>query len=130
MSDTKENIKIDELKSWEEALENETWLNPLVNIFEREDEFVIDAFLPGVFKENLRIKFEEGYLVIMGRIDYESVMKHKYVLREMETGNYFRKFKIDGSIDEMKINAKLDNGILRITLPKNENSKEKIIDIK
>ena len=130
MSDTKENIKVSEIKNWEESLEKETWISPLVNIFDLEDEYLIEAYLPGVDKENLRIKFEDDFLILMGRIDYDYMMNRKSILQELEMGNYYRKFKVDKAIDENKINARLDAGILRIFLPRDEKSKPRAINIK
>jgi HSP20 family protein len=86
--------------------------------------------MPGVKKEDVKIKLEDGNLVIMGRIDYDETVNKKYVLQETVLGNYYRRFKISDSIDETKIDAKLENGILNIKLPKHERVKPKTIEIK
>lgn len=86
--------------------------------------------MPGVTKENIKIKLEEGHLILMGRINFEDAVNKKYVLKESETGNYYRRFRISDSIDESKIDAKLENGILNIKLPKHERVKPKTIEIK
>ena len=130
MNDKMEENETNILKSWDEALETEEWIPPSVDIFETDSEYILEAEMPGVQKDNLRIKYEEGFLVIMGRIDYDNVRNRRFILRESEKGNFYRKFKIADSIDEMKINAKLENGILQIALPKHERIKPRIIDIK
>ncbi|MGD8779778.1 MAG: Hsp20/alpha crystallin family protein [Ignavibacteria bacterium] len=118
------------LKSWEEALENELWINPVVDIFETEHEFYLLAQLPGVEKNNMKIKLEDGNLLIMGRINYEETLNRNYTLKESETGNYFRKFNLSDSIDSEKINANYENGLLTVKLPKKDKVKPKVIDIK
>lgn len=131
MAEVKEMQEVKTQKSWEEALENESWVAPLVDIYETDDEFFLNAYIPGVKKENLKIKLEDNHLVIMGRIDnYDEAVNRKYVLKETEIGNFYRRFKISDSIDESKINAKLENGVLEIRLPKHERVKPRTIEIK
>jgi len=130
MTDNKEVVTVQEEKSWEEALENESWVAPLVDIYETEDDFYLTAVMPGVGKKDVKIKMEEGNLILMGRINYNETVNRKYVLKESETGNYYRKFKISDSVDNSKIDASFENGILNIKLPKHEKIKPKNIEIK
>ena len=122
--------KIEQKKDvWEEALHNEAWISPLINIFENDDEFILETFMPGVTKDNLKIKYEDGSLVLMGRINYDEVINRKYVLREMEIGNYYRKLNLSDTIDESKIEAQFENGVLTLHLPKHERIKPRTINI-
>jgi len=130
MTEVKEQVEVTNKKSWDEALENESWIAPLVDIYETKDDYYLAAQMPGVKKEDVKIKLEEGNLVIMGRIDYEQNVNNKYVLKETEIGNYYRRFKISESVDETKIDAKLENGILNVKLPKHDRLKPKTIEIK
>lgn len=130
MSEVKEQVEVTNKKSWDEALEKESWIAPLVDIYETKDDYYLTAHMPGVKKEDVKIKLEEGNLVIMGRIDYEQNVNNKYVLKETEIGNYYRRFKISDSVDETKIDAKLENGILNVKLPKHDRLKPKTIEIK
>ncbi len=130
MSDTKEMVEVNQPKTWDEALEKEPWIAPLVDIYETSDDYFLEAAMPGVKKENIKIKLEEGHLVLMGRIDYDETINRKYVLHESETGNFYRRFKISDSVDESRIDAKLENGILNVKLPKHERIKPKTIEIK
>ena len=130
MTDNKEMVEIKDKKSWDEALENEPWVAPLVDIYETADEYYLTANIPGVSKENVKIKLEEGFLVIMGRVNVDEAKNRKYVLNEIEEGNYYRRFKISESIDEQKTDAKLENGVLTVKLPKHERVKPKSIEIK
>lgn len=137
MTDTKEMVRESvpmgeekNKRSWDEALEKESWIAPLIDIHETTDDFFLTAQMPGVKKEDVKIKLEEGNLVIMGRIDYDTYTDRKYILKETETGNFYRRFKIAESIDESRIDAKLENGILNVQLPKHERVKPKTIEIK
>jgi HSP20 family protein len=73
---------------------------------------------------------EEGSLLIFGEINYQQTLNRKYILKEKETGHYFRKFKISDSIDETKVSARFENGQLLVVLPKHERVKPRIINIK
>jgi HSP20 family molecular chaperone IbpA len=130
MSENKEVMQVTQKKSWEEALEKEAWLAPLADIYETQDDFFLVSQMPGVNKEDVKIKLEDGHLILMGRIDYDSASDRRYVLKETETGNFYRRFKISESIDEQKIDANMENGILKIRLPKHERVKPKTIAIK
>ncbi len=130
MAENKEMVKVEEKKSWEQALEKESWVAPLVDIYETDDDFYLLAYVPGVKKENVKIKLEDGSLVIMGRINYDEEISRNYILKETETGNYYRKFKISDTINESKIKAHLEDGILTVQLPKHERIKPKTIEIK
>lgn len=130
MSEVKEAVEVKQRTSWDDALESESWIAPLVDIYETKDDYFLSAQMPGVKKEDVKIKLEEGNLVIMGRIDYETTISYKYALKETETGNYYRRFKISDSVDESKVDAKLENGILSVKLPKQERVKPKTIEIK
>jgi HSP20 family protein len=130
MTDKKEMVDVKAKSSWDEALEKESWVSPLIDIYETTDDYFLSAQMPGVFKEDMKIKLEEGHLVIMGRVDYSESLNHKYIMKETETGNYYRRFKVSDGIDEQKIEASLDNGILNVKLPKHERVKPKTIEIK
>lgn len=130
MTEVKDKLEVTQKRSWDEALEKESWVAPLIDIYETEDDFYLNAYMPGVKKEDVRIKLEDGNLVIMGRIDYDETINKKYVLQETVLGNYYRRFKISDSIDETKIDAKLENGILNVKLPKHERVKPRTIEIK
>ena len=130
MTDKKEMVDVKTKRSWDEALEKESWVAPLIDIYETTDDYFLTAQMPGVSKEDMKIKLEEGHLVIMGRVNYSETYDRKYVMKETETGNFYRRFKISDSIDEQIIDATLENGILHVKLPKHDRVKPKTIEIK
>jgi len=129
MVENKEKIAVDSGKSWDESLEKESWVAPQADIYETADEYFLVANMPGSSKDNIKIKLEDGSLIIMGRINYDVVKKRKYVLKETEFGNYYRKFNIAESINENKIDATFENGQLIVKLPKHDRVKPKTIPI-
>ena len=92
---------------------------PAVDIFENSGSYFLIAEMPGVKKENARVKIESGSFQIMGRIESKPE-ESKGVLREIGYGNYYRKFRISDSIDEAGITATLESGRLTLALPKTE----------
>jgi HSP20 family protein len=130
MEDTKALTKVEDKRSWEEALEKESWVAPLVDIYETADDYHLVANMPGVSRQDVKIKIEEGDLVIMGRTNFLGELQHKFLMKEIDSSNYYRKFKISESIDEDKIDAKLENGRLYVHLPKVERVKPRTIEIK
>jgi HSP20 family protein len=67
----------------------------------------------------------------MGRLDrYDELKNMKYIVKETEFGNYYRKFNLTDSIDDTKIEAEMKNGVLTVVLPKHERIKPKTITIK
>lgn len=129
MTDEKAMIKVGEKSTWDEALENESWIAPKTNIFETNENYFLSTDLPGVSRENIKVELEKGSLIIMGRIDYDNVSTRKYVLQENEIGNFYRKFNLSESVDSNKIDARYENGQLVVTLPKHERVKPKTIEI-
>lgn len=130
MNDINEVTKVEEKISWDEALERESWVAPMIDIYETNDEYHLVASMPGVEKEDLKLKIEEGNLIIMGRVSSLGEPEIKYLMKEIDSSNYYRKFKLSDSVDETKIDAKLENGKLLVHLPKVERVKPKTIEIK
>lgn len=133
MSETKNNevLKVEENKqSWETILETESCYAPLVDIYETNDEFILSADMPGVQKDDVNLKIEDGSMMLFGKINYQDAINRRYLLKEKETGHFYRKFKISESIDETKISARFENGQLIAVLPKHERIKPRTINIK
>lgn len=97
-----------------------------VDIYEIEDQECIEMDLPGYRKENITIDYNNGYLTISA---YKEEEEKNYIHQERYYGEYTRSIYV-GDIKENSIKASLENGILKITYPKEENSiKERHIPI-
>ncbi len=131
MTESKELINLRNLDgdSWKEFLETENSVSPLIDIFEKDDNYVLVVSMPGVKRENIRVKIEGEDLFIFGKVNYHERNNYKYILNENEIGNYYRRFKLSESIDQSKIEAMYENGQLVIVMPKDEKLKARTIEI-
>ena len=103
---------------------------PSVDIFETERELTLLADLPGVTAENLNIDLRENTLTLTGEVAPLERADEEDILIEYETGKYYRQFSLSNVIDQSKIDAKLNDGVLRLTLPKVEAAKPRKIEVK
>jgi HSP20 family molecular chaperone IbpA len=93
---------------------------PDVDIFETEMMITLLADLPGVRPEDLVIDLRDNTLTISGDIFPVEGGDEEDILIEYETGKYYRQFTLSEVIAQEKIDAKLTDGVLRLTLPKVE----------
>jgi HSP20 family molecular chaperone IbpA len=103
---------------------------PSVDIFENERELTLLADLPGVTPENLTIDLRENTLTLTGEVEPFEKANEEDVLIEYEIGKYYRQFSLSNVIDQSKIDAKLTDGVLRLTLPKVEEAKPRKIEVR
>jgi HSP20 family protein len=103
-------------------------VTPLANILETSDGYVLEAEMPGVGKDGLEVTVENGELVIVGR-RVTAAPRGSSVYRESRGLDYRRVFEIDPSIDTAKITAKMDQGVLKLHLPKAESVKPRRIQV-
>ena len=104
------------------------YVSPEVNIFETNDGYVLEAEMPGVSKEGLEITLEGNEMTIVGRRKDE-VTQGEPLFRERALTDYRRVFELDPAIDTGKIAAKMDQGLLTLTLPKSERVKPRRIAV-
>jgi HSP20 family molecular chaperone IbpA len=103
---------------------------PQVDIFETEKELTLLADIPGVKSEKLNIDLRDNILTITADIDPAEGSGEEDVLIEYETGRFYRQFTLSEVIDQNRIDAKLGDGVLRLTLPKVEKATPRKIAIK
>jgi HSP20 family protein len=106
---------------------------PPVNILENEQGYNIELKVPGIKKEEINIQIEKGLLVISYQHSVSKESKtEKWIKREFSTKSFKRTFSLDEKINTEGIDAKMDNGILNLSLPLKEQSvaPKKIISIK
>jgi HSP20 family protein len=95
------------------------YLSPSVDIIETKDSYLLEAEMPGVTKDGLEILLENNELTIIGRRPGEKV-EAELVYRESTPRDFRRVFVLDPTIDTGKIEAKLEDGVLNLKLPKAE----------
>lgn len=91
---------------------------PEVDIFEEDREITLLADMPGVDASDITIDLQDGVLTLAGDVKPWKGAEESDVLTEFEIGKYYRQFTLSDAIDQDKINAKLEDGVLRLTLPK------------
>jgi len=102
---------------------------PAVDILENQNEIMILADMPGVDGKDVDIDLREDVLTLRGSVSPVGDEKEVSVYREFNWGDYFRQFTLAEVIDQEKISAKMDDGVLRLTLPKKEKVKPKRIQV-
>jgi HSP20 family protein len=104
------------------------YMSPRVNITENKDGYVLQAEMPGVNKEGLEILLEGNELTLVGRRHPEP-QNAELVYRESTDRDYRRGFVLDPTIDTRKIDARMENGVLHLHLPKAEQVKPRKITV-
>jgi len=98
------------------------YLVPRVDIVETKDAYRLEAEMPGVNKQGLEVLLDNNELTILGRRS-APVLDANYLYRESKTADYRRVFELDPAIDSAKIDARMEQGVLTLVLPKSEHVK-------
>ena len=106
----------------------EEFVAPDVNIYETRDGYVLEAEMPGVNKDGLEITLEGHEITITGRRAAE-VVNGEPLFRERHNADFRRVFELDPAIDTSRISARMNQGILFLTLPKSEEVKPRKITV-
>ncbi len=106
-----------------------TWA-PAVDIYETDENLVLQAELPGINPDDVDIRIEDNTLYLKGERKFEKEVKEGNLHRvERSYGTFTRSFTLPGSINVDKVKAEYKNGILTLTMPKREEAKPKTIKI-
>jgi HSP20 family protein len=98
---------------------------PAANVKENDSEYTIDLAAPGMKRDDFHIDIENGILSISSEKKEESEEKSEHFTRkEFSYSSFSRSFRLPESVNDEKINAKYDNGVLKIHLPKKEEAKK------
>jgi HSP20 family protein len=122
----------DYFKPWNEWFDNgntNLWgraMNiPAVNVTEHKDEFMIELAVPGMKKDDFKIDVEGNMLTISSEKEETKEEKEKmFTRKEYNYSSFSRSFTLPDEINKEKIDAKYDNGILKIVLPRKEEAKK------
>jgi HSP20 family protein len=121
----KATVQRDQTSNNEQAAQ---FVRPEVNIFETTDGYVLEAEMPGVSKAGLEITLEGNEITIVGHRQVPA-LSGAPLFRESHNGDYRRVFEMDPAIDSSKISARVDQGVLTLTLPKSEKAKPRQITV-
>ncbi|HOF05633.1 MAG TPA: Hsp20/alpha crystallin family protein [Syntrophales bacterium] len=103
---------------------------PKVDIYETKDAMVLIADMPGVDEQSVDVTLEKNILTITGNVEAAVFEGKTLAYAEYDIGDYQRAFTISDEVDQDRIEAAVENGVLRVTLPKVEKAKIKKIAIK
>jgi len=104
------------------------YLSPRVNITETKDGYFLEAEMPGVSKEGLEVSLEGNELTLVGRRNVH-VEGAEVLYRESVGRDFRRVFALDPTIDTSRIEARMENGVLKLHLPKTEKVKPRRISV-
>ncbi|MGE0268854.1 MAG: Hsp20/alpha crystallin family protein [Candidatus Omnitrophota bacterium] len=104
--------------------------NPAIDVTEEKDHFLIRADIPGIDKKDIELSAEGTVLSIKGERKQETEKKEKnYHRLERSYGQFVRRLDLGEQIDLANVKAKYENGVLEVTVKKNENSVVRKIEI-
>jgi HSP20 family protein len=104
------------------------YFTPLVNLHQDADGYSLEVEMPGVSKQGVEITVEDGKLIIGGHRAPGGEFG-RAVYRERRAGEYRRVFDLDPSIDGSRISASMEQGLLKVHLPKSEAVKPRKITV-
>ena len=111
-----------------DSLQKEQFVAPSASVLEEGDGYVLQVEMPGVSKEGVEISIENNELTIIGRRSLPTV-QGTLIHHESRRENYRRTFELDPSINSDKISAKVDQGVVTLTLPKAEHVRPRKISV-
>jgi HSP20 family protein len=104
---------------------------PFLDIKEDKDKYVISVEVPGVKKKDLGISVKKEKLIVQGEKREEKKKEEESYLRvERSYGKFMRSINLPMEVDQSKITAKCNNGVLKIILPKEKKAKAKEVEVK
>jgi HSP20 family protein len=101
-----------------------------VDITENDKEYLICAEIPGAKKDEVRVSIDGSYISISAEIKKEQEKKQgRSIVRETYHGSVSRSFSLASEVDDKNATAKLEDGVLRLTLPKRESGAHHVLKI-
>ena len=114
-------------RSWTAAAE----YAPAADVLENQNEIKVKVDLPGHDPKSVQVKLENGILTIQSERKQERQEQQEGVLRaERSYGAFARSFSLPDTVNPEKVEARFENGVLTITLPKREETKPRAIEVK
>ncbi|MDH3475272.1 MAG: Hsp20/alpha crystallin family protein [Rhodospirillales bacterium] len=131
MAESKE-LKVQEKKelvSKEEQTVPAKYYVPYTDIYETEDNLAVVMDMPGVQRDKLDVTVEKDVLKVEGKIDFANYDGLDPLYTEYNVGHFTRSFNLSNKIDQEKISAKMEDGVLTLILPKAKEAKPRQIKI-
>lgn len=103
---------------------------PPIDIFDTEAGLVLRADLPGVTADDLELQVEDNRLTLLGKVTPPVPPEARLIYQEYRVGDFLRSFILSDDVDHERINAKLSDGVLEVTLPRAASSQPRRIQIR
>jgi HSP20 family protein len=107
----------------------EEW-NILIDVMQKKDDIIVSASVPGIKPEEIDVAVEDNVLTIRAERKADIEENTKYLIHERPVGSFFRALRLPDTVDTEKIVSSYSNGVLTITMPKAEEKKKKLIQVK
>lgn len=131
MSDSQE-LQVQQKREVERKAEGTTLgrvFVPVTDIFETPDALTVVLEMPGVDRDSIEASVENDVVTIEGRLNFAKYEGMQPVYTEYNVGHFARSFAISNKIDQTKISAQMNDGVVTIVLPKAEQAKPRKIQV-
>ena len=132
MANNEKQLEKQETKDLQ-SVERTRWgkvFSPAIDIIETGNDLKLYVDLPGVDQKSINILIDQGVLTIQGNVDTTPIEGYELEYQEYEVGDYHRSFPLSDTVNQDKISAVMNNGVLELVLPKAEKAKPKKIEVK
>ncbi|ACL70210.1 Hsp20/alpha crystallin family protein [Halothermothrix orenii] len=119
----------DQMDRFFENLPYENFMNfrPSIDVFEKDGNVIVEADIPGINPDDIEIAISEDRLNIKGKVEKnEEVKEDNYYRTERQFGSFNRNINLPARVNHKKAEARVNNGVLKIKIPKMEHESEKI----
>ena len=115
----------------DEGAAGQSCVCPLADVVEIEDGYTVELELPGLKAKEVNVEVSENVLTVSGEKKADKQENTKgYSRMERTYGSFSRSFRLPTSVDETKISADFEDGVLKISIPKSEQVRPKQIEVK
>lgn len=111
------------------APEERLLFTPPIDIYETDEGLVLLADVPGVSLKTLELQVQDNKLTLFGRVELRVPAGARLVHQEYRIGDFLRSFILSDGVDHDRINATLNNGVLKVVLPKTQQSQPRRIQV-
>jgi len=123
------NTELDTLQTPETKAQARSWQRPRYDVGENEDAFNVRVSLPGVGRDGVDISLEDDTLTVVGTRTHAVPEGWRPLRRELENSDYRLSLRLNVPVNEAKIKARVEDGVLDLTLPKSDEVKPRKIKI-
>jgi HSP20 family molecular chaperone IbpA len=103
---------------------------PPIDIFETDTGLVLHADLPGVSADELELQVQDNKLTLFGRVAPPAPENARLIHQEYRVSDFLRSFILSDEVDHERIEAKLNNGVLEVTLPRAAKTEPRRIQVR